>query len=48
MFFQHSLYEVYQQESVRELLAKIRESSLKGMESGTRDSLGWPLAYKSD
>ena len=46
--FQYSLYEVYNQESMREFLAKIRESSLKAMETGNRDSLGWILDEKSD
>jgi hypothetical protein len=33
---------------MREFLSKLRESSLKAMETGKKDSLGWPLNEKSD
>jgi hypothetical protein len=42
------LYEVYHQENMREFLSKIRETSLKAMETGNRDALGWTLDEKSD
>lgn len=45
---QYGLYEVYHQENLREFLSKIRESSLKAMETGNRDSLGWIIDEKSD
>ena len=37
---QHNLYEVYAQDKMRELLSKIRESSLEAMASGKLDSWG--------
>lgn len=37
---QHCLYEVYVQDNMRELMQKLRQSSLEAMATGTRDAWG--------